>query len=245
MWGQGHHVQLCRLCPAQRHASTKVAGVGERGLNSNSALSLPTKPWALEQARLSTRSRFFLFVQRCSVRLAVPLRGVPTLPQSPPLPFVFSLMLSVILQPLVLFMSTTCLALGAEQEKPQGSLGSAGTAQPLPHGRVCHSSLWLQGPGWAIGLAGLQVGFPDLPIRSLAGKERGSSRLELFFMLFLLFHPSISSSFQKKCFLCAKGRKPEQVQGVPEGHFLFQRRIWDMSEEVFPKSTPCLAWVQT
>lgn len=83
------------------------------------------------------------------------------------------------------------------------------------------------------------------PIRSLAGKERGSSRLELFFMLFLLFHPSISSSFQKKCFLCAKGKKPEQVQGVPEGHFLFQRRIWDMSKEVFPKSTPCLAWVQT
>lgn len=61
---------------------------------------------------------------------------------------------------------------------------------------------------------------------------------------FLHFHLSISS-FQKKCFLCAKGRKLEHVQEVPEGHFLFQKRIWDMSEEVFPKSTPCSTWVQT
>lgn len=60
--------------------------------------------------------------------------------------------------------------------------------------------------------------------------------LELFSMLFwfLLLHPSFSSSFQKKRFLCGRGRKPEQVQG----RFLFQSRIWDKSEAAVPEPTP-------
>lgn len=143
-------------------------------------------------------------------------------------------------------MSPTCLVSGAEQEKLQGSLGSTGSAQPLLDG----STPLPLGSRAQIGpwnLLGARLAYPDMPIGTLAGKGRargrGSCMLELFSMLFwfLLVHPSFSSSFQKKHFLCVRDRKPEQVQGVLGGLFLFQSRIWDKSEEAVPEPTPCSA----
>lgn len=111
-----------------------------------------------------------------------------------------------------------------------------GGSAPLPVGSRAQA-----GPG---NLAECLAGLPRPAHQDPAGKGRardgGSSILELVSMLFwfLLFHPSFSSSFQKKCFLCGRGRKPEQVQEVLGGHFLFQSGIWDKSEETVRKPAP-------
>lgn len=163
---------------------------------------------------------------------------------SPPLPVVFSLRLSVILYPPSLLMSPTCLASGAERKSsralwaPQALLSPfwMGASASLPPGSRAQIGPW--------NLLGARLAYPDVPTGTLAGKGRargrGSCVLEHFSMLFwfLLLHPSFSSSFQKKRFLCGRGRKPEQVQGVLGGHFLFQSRIWDKSEEAVPEPTP-------